>query len=249
MRWLAALPVFNEVSSVVEILEEVKRYANDVLVVDDGSTDGTHEILADFPGITSIRHEKNVGYGGALKSAFRYAIDRGFNTIVTLDCDGQHQPKRLPRFVVAAEQADIVSGSRYLKEYEDDNAPPPERLFINRRITRDLNQRFGLSITDAFCGFKAYRTECLKQIEPKITDLGYAMPLQVWIEAALLGLKVIEIPVPRLYLDPNRTFGGSLDHAETRLQHYNKVIGECIQRACAEGRVFPELRTKICQDG
>lgn len=188
-KWLAALPVFNEVDYVDPILDEVKRYADHILVVDDGSTDGTAEVLDRRCDITVVRHPQNQGYGAALRSAFNYALDAGFDGIVTLDCDGQHQPKRIPRFIEAAKSADIVSGSRYLKQYEGDDAPPPERLFINRRITGELNRRLGLTLTDAFCGFKAYRSTAIRQLS--ITDSGYAMPLQLWVQAVAAGLRII----------------------------------------------------------
>lgn len=225
-RWLAALPVFNEVGFVDDVLDEVSRYASDILVVDDGSDDGTSQVLAKRRDVHVIRHAENRGYGAALRSAFEYTVDEGYDGVVTLDCDGQHQPMRIPRFIEAASSADIVSGSRYLKQYEGDDAPPPERLFINRRITGELNRRLGLNLTDAFCGFKAYRASAIRQL--RITDDGYAMPLQLWVEAAAAGLRVIEIPVPLIYLDLSRSFGGSLDHAETRLRYYNRVLDDAI---------------------
>jgi dolichol-phosphate mannosyltransferase len=225
-KWLAALPVFNEVGYVDAILDEVLRYADDVLVVDDGSTDGTAEVLDRRHDITVVRHPENRGYGAALRSAFEFAIANGFDGVVTLDCDGQHQPKRIPRFIEAAKSADIVSGSRYLKQYAGDDSPPPDRLFINRRITGELNRRLGLNLTDAFCGFKAYRAEAINRLS--ITDDGYAMPLQLWVQAAAAKLRIIEIPVPLIYLDLSRSFGGSLDHAETRLRYYNQVLDDAM---------------------
>ena len=89
-NWLAALPVFNEVNYVDEVLDEVARYAANILVVDDGSTDGTSQILAERGDIQVIRHPSNRGYGAALISAFEHAIDQQYDGIVTLDCDGQH---------------------------------------------------------------------------------------------------------------------------------------------------------------
>ena len=160
--WLAALPVYNEVDYVDDVLDEVARYAPDVLVVDDGSLDGTAERLQQRSDISLVRHSENRGYGAALSTAFQYAIEGGYEGIVTLDCDGQHQPCRIPEFIQAANDADIVSGSRYLKSYDGDDAPPEERLKINRTITHELNERLGYSLTDAFCGFKAYRTSALK---------------------------------------------------------------------------------------
>jgi len=233
-QWLAALPVYNEVEYVDAILNQVVQHTDHVLVVDDGSNDGTAERLAARDDVRVIRHAQNQGYGAALKTAFDFSLAEGFDGIVTLDCDGQHQPKRIPAFIDSARSADIVSGSRYLRHFDGDDAPPEERLFINRRITADLNRRLGLELTDSFCGFKAYRAEALRCFE--ITDTGYAMPLQLWVQAAEAGLRITEMAVPLIYLDLKRSFGGSLDHAETRLKLYNEVIDAEISRLCAKGR-------------
>lgn len=232
--WLAALPVYNEVEYVDEILDQVVQHADHVLVVDDGSTDGTAQRLSSRDDIQVIHHAKNQGYGAALNTAFEFTLKNGFDGVVTLDCDGQHQPKRIPAFIDMARSADIVSGSRYLHHFEGDDAPPEERVFINRRITADLNRRLGFQLTDSFCGFKAYRAQALKKLE--ITDTGYAMPLQLWVQAAEAGLRVEEMAVPLIYLDLERSFGGALDHAETRLKIYNEVIDAEIARLCAAGR-------------
>lgn len=236
-RWLAALPVFNEVQYVSPILDQVTQYAEDVLVVDDGSSDGTADLLAKRRDIEVITHPQNRGYGAALISAFEYTIKQGYDGLVTLDCDGQHQPQRIPEFIEAAADIDLVSGSRYLKAYEGDDAPPEERYAINRRITHELNQRLGFRLTDAFCGFKAYRSSALCGLE--ITETGYAMPLQLWVQAAAAGWVVEEIPVPLIYLDLERSFGGALDQAETRLRHYHQVLDEAVEAASMNGHPFP----------
>lgn len=242
-NWLVALPVYNEAQYVGDILDRVARYARHVLVVDDGSGDGTSEALSQRSDICVIRHETNRGYGAALQTAFRHTVDEGYDGVVTLDCDGQHQPKRIPRFIEAAKNADIVSGSRYLKTYDGDDAPPAQRMLINRQITAELNRRLGFHLSDAFCGFKAYRADALRQLS--ITDDGYAMPLQLWVQAAAAGLKVIEVPVPLIYLDLERSFGGSLDHAETRLNYYHRVLESAIDRVCREGKSLP-ARSRLC---
>lgn len=250
-RWLTALPVYNEVHYVDEVLDEVLRHSDRILVVDDGSTDGTTQkldgrVTAQPEQIAVIHHSVNRGYGAGLQSAFEYTLEHGYAGVVTLDCDGQHQPHRIPRFIEAAQAADIVSGSRYLKKYEGDNEPPQERMFINRRITAELNQRLGFSLTDAFCGFKAYRSEALRAM--RISENGYAMPLQLWVEAAAAGLSIIELPVPLIYLDLERSFGGSLDHAETRLKYYHEVFDNAIERIRQEGRLpdTPYFRQSSC---
>jgi glycosyltransferase involved in cell wall biosynthesis len=221
-RFLTALPVYNEESHVQAVLAEVRRYAPNILVVNDGSTDGTAALLAAEPGIQVETHAKNRGYGAALITAFDYAIREGYDVLVTIDCDGQHEPQRIPEFVAACTAVDIVSGSRYLQDFDGDNAAPEDRRRINMQVTQELNRRLGYQLTDAFCGFKAYGAEGLAKL--KLTEAGYAMPLELWVRAAAAGLKVKELPVPRIYLEEKRSFGGALDDAATRVQYYHLVL-------------------------
>ena len=242
-RALTALPVYNEERYVQSVLDEVSRYSSDVLVVDDGSSDGTPALLAKRSEVRVVTHEKNRGYGAALKSAFCYAIKHKFDVLVTIDCDGQHEPQRIPRFVSACRGADIVSGSRYLKSYAGDTAPPAQRRWINQQISAELQRRLGLQLTDAFCGFKAYRVESLRHLQ--LSETGYAMPLELWVQAVHLGLKIIELPVPLIYLDETRSFGGALDDSTTRLKYYHQVLDRSIAAAAAAG----ERRPRLCGDG
>lgn len=228
VRFLTALPVFNEVGHVTPVLDEVLRYSPDVLVVDDGSTDGTSELLAARNDLRVVRHPQNQGYGAALRSAFDYALAQNYDVLVTIDCDGQHQPGMIPKFVEACHGVDIVSGSRYLKQFEEDTAPPEARRKINAQITRELNECLELKLTDAFCGFKAYHVPALARLQ--ITETGYAMPLEVWVQAAALKLRIVELPVPLIYLEEARSFGGSLDNADTRLRHYHDVIRRSLEK-------------------
>jgi dolichol-phosphate mannosyltransferase len=167
-------------------------------------------------------HAKNRGYGAALITAFDYAARNGYQTIVTIDCDGQHQPCRIPRFVAACESADIVSGSRYLEQFAGDSQPPAERRRLNQIITAELNDRLGLSLTDAFCGFKAYRVAAVARLA--LTEPGYAMPIELWVQAVHAGLRIQELPVPLIYLEEERSFGGSLDDAQRRLAYYRTIL-------------------------
>lgn len=228
LRFLTALPVFNEVRHVTEVLDEVAKYASDVLVVDDGSTDGTRELLEARNDISLVVHEQNRGYGAALLTAFEYAIVMRYDIIVTIDCDGQHEPQRISQLAYDCAEAAILSGSRYLDHDQDTSTVPSDRRRINQIITAELNERLGLNITDAFCGFKAYCTNALAKLE--LTETGYAMPLELWVQAAKHNLKIREISVPLIYLDEERSFGGALDTAELRLKYYRDVIDRALQR-------------------
>lgn len=226
-RILTALPVYNEAHHLRDVLPRVMRHADDVLVVNDGSSDETPQRLREFDGIQVVHHPHNKGYGAALKTAFDYTIEHGYDGLVTIDCDGQHQPRLIPElaaelFPATGEEIDVVSGSRYLKQFAGDSIPPETRRAINMQITKQLNETLGLKLTDSFCGFKAYRTEALRQFE--VTDYGYAMPLQLWLQIAAFQMNVVEFPVPLIYLEEKRSFGGALDDAEQRMAHYQAVI-------------------------
>ncbi len=231
MRTLVAIPVHNEERSICSVLRRVQGKDWDVLVVDDGSSDGTAAALRKAPaGVRVIRHDVNRGYGAALLTAFADAEDRGYDVVVTMDSDGQHDPAWIPQFVAACADADIVSASRYLQDFAGNNSAPAERRRINMLLTDHLNAALGLELTDAFCGFKAHRVDALRKL--KLTETGYAFPMEFWVQAACRGLSIVELAVPRIYLDPNRSFGAHLDNADDRLKHYMQAF----DRALAEAR-------------
>ena len=232
MRILVTIPVYNEEQYVTRVVREVARYASDLLVIDDGSTDQTPSLLAKLP-VDVIRHARNRGYGRSIRDAMRWTNCYGYEWLITMDCDEQHEPASLPDFFAAIERndADIISGSRYLDSHRCDDRPPEERRRINATITRTLNESLDLSVTDAFCGFKAYRAAALKKL--RLTEDGYAMPLQLWVQAAAHDLRIVEVPIRLIYHDPERSFGGPLDDAELRLAHYRHVLSMELAR-------FPE---------
>ena len=224
MRLLIAIPVYNERKYVDAVLDHVLSYHQDVLTIDDGSTDGTVDRLAARSDIKLLKHVTNAGYGQSLIDAFQYAGQHNYDWVLTMDCDEQHEPSKIPDFIAAikTDQWDLISGSRYLAESDRDDAAPGDRRNINATITAMLNEKYNLNITDAFCGYKAHRMSAMRKLS--LDETGYAFPLQLWPQAVRAGFRITELAVPRIYKDATRTFGGTLDDAGKRLRHYLDVF-------------------------
>lgn len=234
------MPVYNEAATMADVLAAVREYfAGDVVVVDDGSSDGTAAIVVAHDGVTLVRHEANRGYGATVASGVAAALQKGADVIVTMDCDNQHEPRHIPEFCAEIVEcgADVVSGSRYLPGSGVVGDVPPDRLAVNGRVTEMVNDVTGWGLTDAFCGFKAYRASALRNV--RIDEPGYAMPLQFWARAWRAGLTVCEMPVERIYNDKDRSFGQDLDDPERRFAYYARVwertLAEAGRRGSADG--------------
>jgi dolichol-phosphate mannosyltransferase len=217
------LPVYNEEKTVESVINAVRQYHHgEVIVVDDGSNDRTLEILGERDDILVTRHMENLGYGASLIDGFRFAEFAGLKHLITMDCDGQHEPAHIPEFFDALEgDVDIVSGSRYLPGSGAACDAPADRREINQRVTREVNGETGWALTDAFCGFKAYRVDKVAALG--LTEPGYGMPLELWAKAHKAGLRIDELPVERIYCDHGRSFGDELDDPETRYEYYMDV--------------------------
>ena len=226
---LVIVPLFNEEKTIVPVLKELRRsYGGDVLVVDDGSTDNSSARVKECTdcSVELFKHDLNVGYGAALISGFTYALENGYQKIVTMDCDWQHEPALVADFFKALDSSDVVSGSRYLQDVDVRGETPVERREVNKLITAEIRERLKLEITDAFCGFKGYRAEVLRALE--LSEVGYAFPLQVWAQIAREGFSVSELAVPRVYLDHTRSFGQEIDDPQVRLKYYREVLNRSI---------------------
>lgn len=224
MRLLVAIPIYNELKYVGHVLDRIRRFHSDILVVDDGSSDGTQEYLSGRKDLKLLRHPTNLGYGKSLVDAFGYSQANGYDWIITMDCDEQHEPERIPEFIrdIRTDRWDIISGSRYLSPSTEDDLPPGDRRSINATLTSIINELFDAHLTDAFCGFKAHRVAAMSRLH--LDEPGYAFPMQFWPQAFGHRLRITEIPVKLIYNDPTRHFGGELDHAATRLRHYLDVL-------------------------
>ncbi len=224
VRTLIAIPVYNEADHLERVIGEVVRYSPEVLAVDDGSTDGSAAILDAYPFVEVHHHDTNEGYGQSLIDAFDIAARRGFDWVVTLDADEQHDPATIHVFLdqAACGDVDVLSGSRYLPESLQKSPVPEERRSVNVLVSHVLARLTPYRLTDAFCGFKACRVAAIARLE--LTETGYAFPLQFWLQVAAAGLRVREVPITLVYVDPSRTFGGGLDDPRMRLRHYLDVL-------------------------
>ena len=231
MKLLIAIPVFNERKYLEDVLAKVRLFHDQILYVDDGSTDGTAELLEaivrrkeNVGHLHLLRHAGNKGYGQSIIDAFEFADRRGYEWVITMDCDEQHDPAAIPEFqkLIAADQWDVISGSRYLTSGPSDDVPPGDRRAINAAVTLLMNSLFRFRITDAFCGFKAHRVSAMKPL--RLSETGYAFPLQLWPRLAEARARITELPVRLIYKDLTRTFGGNLDDASNRLRHYLDVL-------------------------
>ncbi len=227
---LLAIPVYNEAPRVGSVLEAVVRYApGPVLVVDDGSTDGTMEAVAEHS-VEVACHSENRGYGAALQTAFSWAAKRGMTWCITIDADWQHEPCCVPRFLERlGPDVDIVSGSRYLDEQLARDAPPEDRRWVNRVVTQLIRSVTGYPMTDAFCGFRAYRVDAVRRLD--LRDPGYALPVELWIKAGHCGLRMEEVAVPLIYHD--FTKGVGVRPPRERLAHYLSVAAEVLHWTCS----------------
>jgi glycosyltransferase involved in cell wall biosynthesis len=231
-RTCVVMPVYNESATVSAVLDAVRRYFDGwVIVVDDGSTDATAAIASARSDVLLVRHAANRGYGASLASGFKAALELGAESIITMDCDGQHEPRHIVEFCEELKRcgSDIVSGSRYLPGSAASGEAPGDRQAVNQRVTEIVDRATGWSLTDAFCGFKAYTADALRRV--RIDEPGYAMPLEFWARAWRAGLSVCEMPVERIYNQSDRSFGQDLDDPERRFAYYMAVW----ERTLAEG--------------
>ena len=236
-RTCVVMPVYDEAPTVSAVLDAVRaRFDGWLVVVDDGSTDGTGEMVAARDDVILVRHPQNRGYGATLADGFAAALRLGATSVITMDCDGQHEPRHITEFCEALEACgtDVVSGSRYLPGSLAAGSPPPDRREVNRTVTEMINDVTGWGLTDSFCGFKAYTAEALRRVA--IDEAGYAMPLEFWARAWRAGLTVCEMPVERIYNDHDRSFGEDLDDPTHRLGLYLRVWERALHEAPTDGK-------------
>jgi glycosyltransferase involved in cell wall biosynthesis len=189
----AVIPAYNEEKTIGRVIEDTKRYVQNVIVVDDGSSDGTGNVALGA-GATVLRHSKNLGYGSALATGFNYFKNNGAGVMVVLDGDGQHKPSDIPRLVkpLIDDQADIVIGSRFMNREEKTGIPRYRRFGIGI-VNRAWNIASGDDVTDTQCGFRAYSRDAVEKME--IKEANMSASLEILDQAGAKNLRVLEVPV------------------------------------------------------
>lgn len=192
---LVAIPCFNEARFISDIVLQVKKYVPDVLVVDDGSTDGTADVAAKAGAILA-RHNRNMGAGAATWTALREARARKVDVLVSLDGDGQHAPEDLPSVLAPALEgsADIIIGSRFLNQ---GYRAPAYRKFGIDVITWLFNIGARMKIGDSQSCFRAYSRKAIESLS--ISEQRFAFSVELLIQARRLHLKIAEVPISCIY--------------------------------------------------
>ena len=194
-------PAFNEATTIAQVVLEAQKYANVVVVCDDGSNDMTGAIAKRL-GADVVRHRRNLGYGSSIKSLFKRACELDADVLVTLDADGQHDPEEIPNVVKPIVQgaADLVIGSRFINEYGTKEMPVYRR-FGAKLITKLVNGSSKNGISDAQSGFRAYNRQALERLSP--LEAGMGASVEILLKATKQDLKICEVPSSCKYCNGN----------------------------------------------
>ena len=192
----AIIPALNAAAHIADVIANVGRHLppSRIIVIDDGSSDGTGKIAADA-GAVVVTHEVNRGKGAALKTGFDKAIEMGVEWVVTLDADGQHDPDEIELFLRRQNEtgADIIVGNR-MADIKD---MPPIRIFANRTTSAFVSLRAGQKIPDSQNGYRLIATDAVRDIELETTR--YDTESEILIKAARSGARIESVPVKTIY--------------------------------------------------
>jgi glycosyltransferase involved in cell wall biosynthesis len=191
----AVIPFFNEKETLKFVLDETLKYVHFIFAVNDGSNDDTYVNLNNDSKIKLITLDRNYGKGKALSVGFEAAISEGYEIVVTLDADLQHEPKFIPQLIEALQSFDIVIGNR-LKNLK---GMPIQRRLSNKLTSFFLTVKTGQYILDSQCGYRAFRADVLKKV--KTNYLGFEAESEILVKAAKKGFKIGFVDIPTIYGD------------------------------------------------
>lgn len=187
------IPVYNEVEFLDELLPKVKEFASKIICVDDGSTDGSKELIEPNFDVTLISNGKNRGKGYSLKVGLIESLKYDCDTVITMDADMQHLPEQIPQFAEAIKQFDLVIGNRLhtLK------GMPIQRIASNKLTSWMLSKKVGVKIIDSQSGYRAFRKNIIKSILP--LETGFEAETEMLINAALNKNSIGFVNIPTIY--------------------------------------------------
>jgi len=194
MKICVFIPGYNESRTIEQVVSNTLKVINDVVVVDDGSKDDTAQLAKDAGAIV-LKHEINRGKGAALKTGFNYAVENGYDAVVTMDSDGQHDPEDIPRFLNALNsfKSGIIIGSRM----NDITTMPAIRKCTNK-LTSYVNSTFAHQrIDDSQSGFRLITTDVFRTI--KLETDRFETESEILIKASKAGFKIISVPIKTIY--------------------------------------------------
>jgi dolichol-phosphate mannosyltransferase len=201
MKSLIIIPTYDERDNVRPIVATVLQAVPSahILFVDDNSPDGTgkivDEICAENPQVHVIHKEGKQGLGRAYITGFKWALANGYDLIFEMDADFSHNPKELPNFIKAAEQADLVIGSRYINGIRIMNWPM-SRLLLSKTAATYVRIITGMPVFDPTGGFKCFRRQALEAIDlPTVTSNGYSFQIELTHRVWRRGMKISEVPI------------------------------------------------------
>jgi glycosyltransferase involved in cell wall biosynthesis len=190
------VPAYEEEGRIGAVVRRIREYLPDVVVVDDGSGDGTAR-EAEAAEAVVLRHPVNAGKGAALNTGFNYAREHGFDFVVTLDADGQHDPAEIARFVEAYRRTGIpvLIGNRMA----DPHAMPLVRRLTNRFMSWMLSRQMGQYVPDTQCGFRLYRCDVIPFVSAEARR--FAAESEILLHVSDRRIRVDSVPVSVIYRD------------------------------------------------
>ena len=196
MKVIVGIPAFNEEKNIAALLTKLKKITDLIIVCNDGSTDLTPEIAEEL-GATMINHEKNLGYGAAIRSIFLKSKNLDGDVLVTFDADGQHRIEDIDKVItpIINGESDLVIGSRFLDESEKE--VPQYRKVGIKVITKITNASIKKQLTDSQSGFRAYSKQVINELNP--SELGMGISTEILIKASSKNFKILEVPIKIIY--------------------------------------------------
>ncbi|HDT11406.1 MAG TPA: DUF2062 domain-containing protein [bacterium] len=202
------IPTFNNQNTLSGVIDSVLKYTDRIIVVNDGSTDGTEDILKKYSQIIVVRHDSNKGKGVALRTGFKKALELGYRYVITIDSDGQHNPDELPAFLekIEKEPDSLIVGARNMEQ----SSVPGKSSFGHKFSNFWYKVETGIELPDTQSGYRLYPVQELKGI--KFFTNKFEFEIEVIVRAAWIGINVTSVPVSVIYFPE-----------ETRISHFRPV--------------------------